>query len=96
LEFQAALRALVIEMLRGAELALRGSGTVLTWGDPSGKTSADLDLVAEAHEGKIPYASAKYFRDRIWQKYEDVLVEKLGRRNYLYYRQSLQFSATSL
>lgn len=59
LEFQAALRALLIEMLRGAELALSGSGTVIT------------------HEEKIPFHSAKYFRDRVWQKYEDVLVENL-------------------
>lgn len=78
LEFQAALRALLIEMLRGAELALSGSGTVITWADPSGKPPGELDLIARAHEGKIPFSSAKYFRDRIWQKYEDVLVENLG------------------
>jgi hypothetical protein len=77
LEFQAALRALLIEMLRGAELALSGSGTVLSWGDPSGKTPAELELAAQAHEGKIPFSSAKYFRDRAWSKYEDVLVENL-------------------
>jgi hypothetical protein len=33
--------------------------------------------VAQAYEGKIPFSSAKYFRDRVWSKYEDVLVEKL-------------------
>jgi hypothetical protein len=57
---------------------LSGSGTVITWADPSGKTPGELDLIAKAHEGKIPFSSAKYFRDRIWQKYEDVLVENLG------------------
>jgi hypothetical protein len=77
LEFQAALRALLIEMLRGAELALSGSGTVLSWGDPSGKTHAELEFAAQAHEGQIPFYSAKYFRDRAWLKYEDVLVENL-------------------
>jgi len=78
LGFQAALRALLIEMLRGADLALSGSGTVLTWGNPSGKTSTELDLVAQTFEGKIPFSSAKYFRDRVWLKYEDVLVENLA------------------
>jgi membrane protein YqaA with SNARE-associated domain len=55
LEFQAALRALLIEMFRGAELALSGSGTVLTWGSPSGKTSAELDLTAQAYEGRYRF-----------------------------------------
>jgi hypothetical protein len=77
LEFQAALRALLIEMLRGAELALSGSGAILTWADPSGKTPDELEVVAQTFEGKILFSSAKYFRDRVWSKYEDVLVENL-------------------
>lgn len=77
LEFQAALRALLIEMLRGAELALSGSGAVLSWTDPSGKNRDELEAVAKAYEGKIPFPSAKYFRDRVWWKYEDALGENL-------------------
>jgi hypothetical protein len=77
LEFQAALRALLIEMVRAAELALSGSGTVLTWGSAAGKTREELEQTAQAFEGKTPFRSAKYFRDRAWLKYEDVLVENL-------------------
>jgi len=74
---QAALRALAIEMFRDAELALSGSATVLSWGDPSSKTEEELKAVAQAYEGKIPFALAKYFRDRTWSKYEDIFVENL-------------------
>ena len=62
---------------RGAELALSGSGAILTWADPSGKTPDELEVVAQTFEGKILFSSAKYFRDRVWSKYEDVLVENL-------------------
>jgi hypothetical protein len=61
LEFQAALLALLIEMLMGAELALSGSGMVTTWPDPYGQTSTELERIAEALESKIPFSSAKYF-----------------------------------
>jgi hypothetical protein len=78
-EFQAALRALLIEVLRGAELALTGSGTVITWADPSSKNARELDDVAQMYEGKVvPFHHARYFRDRVWSKYEDVLVENLN------------------
>jgi hypothetical protein len=77
LEFQAALRALLIEMLRTAELALSGSGPVASWGDPAGKTEEQLDATARAYEGKIPFTSAKYFRDRAWLKCEDTFIENL-------------------
>jgi hypothetical protein len=77
LEFQAALRALLIEMLRAAELALSGSGTVPSWGDPAAKTAQERNATAQAYEGKIPFTSAKYFRDRVWLKYEDAFIENL-------------------
>jgi hypothetical protein len=77
LEFQAALRALLIEMLRTAELALAGSGAVPSWGDPAGKTEKEREAAAQAYEGKIPFSSAKYFRDRAWLKYEDTFIENL-------------------
>jgi hypothetical protein len=76
-EIQAAFRALVIEMLRTAELALNGSSVVRTWGDPATKTEEQLEATARAYEGKIPFTSAKYFRDRIWLKYEDIFLENL-------------------
>jgi hypothetical protein len=77
LQFQAALRALLAEILGAAELALSGSGTVFSWPNPSGKSPAELKIIAQEYEGKIPFSSAKYFRDRVWSKYEDVLLENL-------------------
>jgi hypothetical protein len=64
-------------MLRTAELALSGSGTVASWGDPSRKTAEEREATARAYEGKIPFNSAKYFRDRVWVKYEDAFIENL-------------------
>ena len=64
LEFQAALRALLIEMLRAAELALSGSSSVPRWGDPAQKTEEQLEKTAQAYEGKVPLPLGKYFRDR--------------------------------
>ncbi len=77
LQFQAALRALLVEVLGAVELALSGSGTVLSWPSPSGKSPAELKIIAQTYEGKIPFSSAKYFRDRVWSKFEDVLLENL-------------------
>ena len=61
LEFQAALRALLIEMLRGAELALSGSGTVFTWGDPSGKTPAEFRSRGASLRGQTTIFFGKIF-----------------------------------
>jgi hypothetical protein len=46
-------------------------------GSAAGKTREELEQTAQAFEGKTPFPSAKYFRDRAWLKYEDVLVENL-------------------
>jgi hypothetical protein len=77
LEFQTALRVLLIEILRGAELALSGSGTIMTSGNASCKALDELEAGAEAYEGKIPFPCANYFRDWVWSKYDDVLIEHL-------------------
>lgn len=77
LPLQAALRALLIEILGSVELALNGSHAVISWSDPSGKMPADLEVIAQAFEGKIPFPAAKYFRDRVWSQYEEVFLENL-------------------
>jgi len=77
LELQAALRGLPSEMLETMQLALNGSGTVANWGDPSRKTAEQREATAQAYEGHIPFSAAKYFQDRMREKYEGVLLENL-------------------
>jgi hypothetical protein len=109
-DFQAAVRAVVIEMLRAAELALNGSSTILSWSDPSNKSPSEREETARAFEGKALFPLARYFSDRFWKKYEDVLFANLdsatinaidsaydsGRQMFDYLREPLREGATNL